>query len=351
LRQASKAAAAVTDAEIWKLITPPTPCLHLGLDINTNNSGWTVVDNRGRILGFGVVETSSSDCVIDSAQLIERALLRIQSQFSQPGVQWTVAVEDYLKVFSQRSSAKTLFSLAEINALVRDRCFRIFGSKPLSIHPNQARGFLQLNLKRCKTLSDEMQTQIDGAVQKLSTDQSLLHFRPSKAGGGLDVKFFIFHYVNQILLQQRTQRNSTNASNASDIAWPLDKRGRVSKLSYDIADSSVVAWAAMHRHIADAAAADSVKAAEFARLIALDTSLMTPLTTSRSAKSKTVPPADAESNADIKKRTKKTNKPANAIQPVPLYQTLWQKRLADLSTKPLLEATPISIFGNMEKME
>ena len=152
---------------------------------------------------FGVIETSTCACTLDAAQAIGEVLQRVRTEFA--ACEWTVAVEDYLEVFSQRSSAKTLFALAEINALVRDRCLRVFGIKPMSIHPNQARGFFALKKSALAAA--------DGNVAV--ADPALAHLRPTKAGGALDVKYFVFHYVNRVLALQQQQQQQRASGKTS----------------------------------------------------------------------------------------------------------------------------------------
>ena len=69
----------------------------LRLDINTNNSGYTIVNSNGRIVTFGVIETSTCACTLDAAQAIGEVLQRVRTEFA--ACEWTVAVEDYLEVF------------------------------------------------------------------------------------------------------------------------------------------------------------------------------------------------------------------------------------------------------------
>jgi hypothetical protein len=339
----TRAAAALPDLALWRILVPlPAPHARgatapaadrqrfLGLDLNTNGSGWTVCDARGRLLRWGVVDTSKIDCSLEVARHIRDELARVRHEFGDD-VQWIVAVEDYLRVFYQRSSAKSLFALAEVNALVRYECLSIFGCKPMRIHPNNARGLFGLSARSLTAAAAAEAGDAHVAADSVPASDGQ-HSPQTKAGTAASVKHAVFRYVDQVLALQK----QAAPRGAVTPTWLLNKRNRISQLAYDVADSALISWAALHRTHVERAMHDAEMSAKFARLIGYSeaNAASGDAVPKKSRKKATIadpsPPTARKEAADSTAST-------SAI--VSTEMRLFQKRLETLSPIALIECT------------
>ena len=120
--------------------------------------------------------------------------------------QWNIVIEEYLKMFGTSSfRTQGLFLLAEINGIIQFKCWEMFGSPPLIIHPSTARSLLS----------------VESTGNRHDTKNEVLKFA------------------------QREAQNS--------IQWPEKKRGSgLSDDCYDMADAYVVARAGIIQHTTQA---------------------------------------------------------------------------------------------------
>jgi hypothetical protein len=166
----------------------------LGLDVSTRIIGCTILDSNYKVLYADYIDLSKIDKMIDKAEFVYQELSDLNEKYKITDV----AIEECVSKFSSgRSSIKTISKLFFINILTQYQCFRIF-----SVYPTL------LNVRRARNLAD------------------------IKTKRGDDIKEVIFGIVK---------------SRHSGIDWPMMIRDitRFSKACYDIADSVIVATAAM----------------------------------------------------------------------------------------------------------
>lgn len=111
----------------------------LGLDISTSVTGFAIVDRDGSLLYDSFVDTRNKKKFPDIhavAKAVEVELGRIKQD-------WEIAhvfIESSLeKMGRHRSSARTLFLLAKVNAVISFLCEEIFLLKPNHIGASSAR--------------------------------------------------------------------------------------------------------------------------------------------------------------------------------------------------------------------
>jgi len=119
----------------------------IGLDINSQSTGYTVLDATGAALECGVIDTSDGKNIYEKATTIKGKLEELYSKY-KPESEWLVGVEDFLKGFGGRFRTKDLFTLAQINSLVSYDCIKIFNTLPSRVHPSSARHHFGLKKRR-----------------------------------------------------------------------------------------------------------------------------------------------------------------------------------------------------------
>jgi hypothetical protein len=132
-----------------------TPLLRvLGLDINTNSTGYVVLDEHGRMTTHGHVCTkhlaSGAEILAIGATIVTQLKLELLStDIHSSHHRWVIGIEDFLKTFARgKFHTKGLFQLAQLNGVVSYGCWTAFGSKPWHVHPTSARSFFHLQVPR-----------------------------------------------------------------------------------------------------------------------------------------------------------------------------------------------------------
>lgn len=122
------------------------PLRVLGLDVNTNSTGFAVVTERGRVCRWGHIPTTTfaSADVLHIGGAIDDFLASVQAA-EQEG-EWVVGIEAFMRMFrSGRFHNAGIFQLAQLNGIVSFACWKRFGVMPLHTHPSAARGFFGLS--------------------------------------------------------------------------------------------------------------------------------------------------------------------------------------------------------------
>ncbi|GLD91518.1 hypothetical protein PINS_up000051 [Pythium insidiosum] len=154
-RNASRISAAVSatrlDHALDRLVRSSPALRFLGLDINTNSTGYSVLSADGRVVTWGHIATTQfkSADVLDIAHAIKSALADVQhheqteAALSSTQLSWRVGIEDFMRMYSfGRFHNKGIFQLAQLNGVVSYTCWQQFGSRPVHTHPTAARGLL-----------------------------------------------------------------------------------------------------------------------------------------------------------------------------------------------------------------
>ena len=200
------------DEHVQQLLHCLPPLRVLGLDINTNSTGFAVVTERGRVCRWGHIPTTqfASADVLRIGGVVDDILATVRDaeQQQQPAAQWLVGIEAFMRMFcSGRFHNAGMFQLAQLNGIVSFACWKRFHVLPLHTHPSAARGFFGLS-----------------ASSKGSTKSSVKH----------RVMDFLEHH----------EPEATRRQVASSTALPVLERMRTGALAdsaFDIADAYVVA--------------------------------------------------------------------------------------------------------------
>lgn len=175
----------------------PFPQRFLGLDINTNHTGFTLLDENGKCIECGQFNTENLSNVFEKAWFVGKSLRelkeRTDKEFKDKPQQprWIIAVEDFLRgFFGAAWQTQHLFVLAQMNSLICNESYLMFDMLPERIHVHRAR-----------------------ALFGLKTDKK-------------KVKETVQAYV---------------ANKLSEFEWKVRSSGNLVKWSYDVADSYLIA--------------------------------------------------------------------------------------------------------------
>ena len=108
----------------------------LGLDISTSITGYTLIDNNGKVTVNDAIDTRKYKNFFEKAQVVEERLSLIGSSYKPT----RVFIEQSLQSFrSGFSSAKTLSTLARFNGIVSWMCYKFWDIEPEYIAATSAR--------------------------------------------------------------------------------------------------------------------------------------------------------------------------------------------------------------------
>jgi hypothetical protein len=129
---------------IWAPETPPTGApntVYLGVDVNTDSTGFAVVDGAGAVLECGAWSTTKAHDTLGIVALLRAEMEALRARLGGGGQrEWVVAVEDYLKTYRPGLfTTQGLFFLAEVNACTVLTASHVFGCAPLRLHPSVPR--------------------------------------------------------------------------------------------------------------------------------------------------------------------------------------------------------------------
>jgi hypothetical protein len=178
----------------------------LGLDVSCSSTGWVLLSNTGRVLKCGAVPAARLS-VMDAALKVSGEILGELAD--TPCSHWSIGIEDYLKHAGGPSwTTKSLFKLAEMNAMMRVLMFKALAAVPEPIPARTARAMFGLNAgERSRT-------------------------------GNKEIKEIVLRFAEPFV--------------SPVYAWELKRTGRVKDHCYDIADAFVIArykWATMEESI------------------------------------------------------------------------------------------------------
>ena len=116
----------------------------LGLDVNTNSTGYALIDSRQVLRECGAISTAHCDDIFAAGLVIRAQLEQIRAAHAPTHVE--VCVEDFMRAFGGRGwQTKGLFALAQVNALVCYDSLFVFDATPMRVHPTTARAFFGLS--------------------------------------------------------------------------------------------------------------------------------------------------------------------------------------------------------------
>lgn len=132
-----------------KLLHCSPPLRVLGLDVNTNSTGFAIVTERGRVCRWGHIPTAhfASSDVMRIGGAIDDFLATVQAAElqHQADAHWIVGIEAFMRMFrSGRHHNAGMFQLAQLNGIVSFACWKRFNVMPLHTHPSAARHFFKL---------------------------------------------------------------------------------------------------------------------------------------------------------------------------------------------------------------
>jgi hypothetical protein len=141
----------------------PFPDRFLGLDINTNHTGFTLLDKEGKCIECGVFNTENLTNVFEKAWFVSKCLKELKERTDEKSTssttkteatsspRWIIAVEDFLKgFFGATFQVQHLFTLAQMNSLICQESKTYFGMIPERIHVHRARALFGLKPEKKK---------------------------------------------------------------------------------------------------------------------------------------------------------------------------------------------------------
>ncbi|KAL6060724.1 hypothetical protein QOT17_013355 [Balamuthia mandrillaris] len=208
----------------------------LGLDINTNCTGITILDGKdGKLLDIRCVDTKDHSTLFDKMNVLRQTLHEMvqeqggtnntagETKAKKAGLQWAVAVEDSLKVFAgSHWRTADIMKLSNFNAVVCYELHRMFGQEPMRIHPNTARvqfGIRKPALTKKREAENMEQQEGEGEGHKGA---------PSRT---VNIKTLVWARVKDLIPEKYVQRTRT---------------GSLAAANYDMADSLVIAHYALN---------------------------------------------------------------------------------------------------------
>ncbi|KAG6949539.1 hypothetical protein JG688_00014573 [Phytophthora aleatoria] len=191
-----------------RLVRRSPPLRVLGLDVNTNSTGFAVVTERGRVCRWGHIPTAqfSSADVMQIGGAVDEFLTNVHAAElqQQPEAQWVVGIEAFMRMFrSGRFHNAGIFQLAQLNGIVSFACWKRFGALPLHTHPSAARGFFGLSAPTTKSKKNSIKHQVmsflkqqepelsQAAGQDTKTSEALPSFERMRTGALADSAFDI----------------------------------------------------------------------------------------------------------------------------------------------------------------
>jgi hypothetical protein len=154
----------------------------------------------GTVCHWGCIKPKTKDSVLLKARTIVQGLEAVRDEVEHHNrkkktkrpSEWVVCVEDFMMLNGTgRSSAKGLFTLAQVNGIVSYESIRLFEYEPDRVYPSKARSFY--GLKKTKEQSD--------------------------------IKSVVFEFAKKYI----------------PGPWKLDKHGAIHKDNFDISDAYLIA--------------------------------------------------------------------------------------------------------------
>lgn len=216
----------------------------LGLDINTNSTGFTVLHApTGEMAECGVIETKAIPDLFDKVTFLRRRLAAIHAAKKgddKEATTWVVGIEDFLKSFGGAQwRTSDIMKLACLNSLVSYECWHLFfchhqEHSPPTLEFGEADD--EFALQHLPPENDDEANEDDEASYmtfgtrrpfKVHPSQARTYFGIRKRSAEDKIKDLGFHRVKNLF--------------PSDHPWIIKKTGRLSEKNYDVVDSFMVA--------------------------------------------------------------------------------------------------------------
>ncbi|TDH65244.1 hypothetical protein CCR75_008869 [Bremia lactucae] len=166
-----------------RLVRCSPPHRVLGLDINTNSTGFAIVTERGRVCRWGHIPTDhfASADVMQIGEAIDNFLATVHTaELQKEPVQWTIGIEAFMRMFlSGRFNNAGIFQLAQLNGIVSYACWKRFGVLPLHTHPSAARSFFGLRKRMKKSKNDSIKNVVMTFLEQQEPELTLAAGRGS----------------------------------------------------------------------------------------------------------------------------------------------------------------------------
>lgn len=117
----------------------------LALDVSTSVIGICLFKENGNLLVMDHIKYGSNkeQDLFEKADLFEKKVAHMKNMMLEDGsslnVRYVAIEEPLLRVQGKHSSAATIGLLNFFNGIISDRCFRLFGVKPVHYNVNHAR--------------------------------------------------------------------------------------------------------------------------------------------------------------------------------------------------------------------
>lgn len=134
----------------------------LALDISTSVIGICLFNEVGDLLSMDYIKFGSNkeQDLFEKADLFEKKVSYINSLVindSPVVVQYVAIEEPLLRVQGKHSSAQTIGLLNFFNGIISDRCYRLFGVKPVHYNVNHARSVVLPGLPKSNETSTKQE--------------------------------------------------------------------------------------------------------------------------------------------------------------------------------------------------
>ncbi|KAF4131385.1 hypothetical protein GN958_ATG19329 [Phytophthora infestans] len=158
-----------------RLVRRSPPLRVLGLDVNTNSTGFAIVTERGHVCRWGHIPTAQfpSAEVMHIGGAVDEFLADVHAAElqQQPDAQWVVGIEAFMRMFrSGRFHNAGIFQLAQLNGIVSFACWKRFDVLPLHTHPSAARGFFGLSAPTSKSKKTSIKHQVMSFLEQQEPD-------------------------------------------------------------------------------------------------------------------------------------------------------------------------------------
>ncbi|KAI9907294.1 hypothetical protein PsorP6_004549 [Peronosclerospora sorghi] len=154
-----------------QLVRNSPPLRVLGLDVNTNSTGFAIVTEHGRLCRWGSISTAhiASSSVLDIGATVDDFLATVQDaeEHQDPAAQWIVGIEAFMRMFRPgRFHNAGMFQLAQLNGIVSFACWKRFHAVPIHTHPSAARGFFGLSTSSGRSKEGSIKHQVMAFLQE-----------------------------------------------------------------------------------------------------------------------------------------------------------------------------------------
>lgn len=226
-------------AQTTRALIRDSPSLRvLGLDINTNSTGFAVLTEHGRLCQWGHVSTAhiqSSD-ILGIAHAIDTALEGVHNSVVKKAgggieqqLSWHVGIEDFMRMYRfGRFHNKGIFQLAQLNGIVSYTCWQRFSAHgvsaaPTHTHPSAARAFLGIAASKMKKTGTK---------------------------GDSDIKEQVMAFMQQQEPQLFVD-SGHNSNSSTGSLFDKTRNGSFSEAAFDVADAYVIAAFTRWRYFQD----------------------------------------------------------------------------------------------------